>query len=260
MHPYFVINYLSAAVLLMYNLLQYRRKKLLLGGVSCAAIRHFQEGKPRGIRKMLATAGFWTVLEILIFSAAQYGFVEVFVAGLGKLLGIGATHFGMLYFEPWVVVLACILLKMDPLAQLDLIAPAYPLALIFGKIACHFGGCCRGVEWERGLFNPVTRQIEFPSPLLEAGVALIMFIFILFIKNKLRKGTVFPVYLMTYSFLRFFTEFTRSEPKVFMGLKAEQLLCIVGIIVGVLEYFVASRYQKCRAKDSKAVSSTRGEG
>ena len=129
---------------------------------------------------------------------------------------------------------------------MDLITPAYPLALTVSKVACYFAGCCRGVEWEKGFYNPVSRLIEFPAQLLEAGVALLLFVFLLCFKSKFKKGTVFPIYLLVYSFLRFFTEFTRCEPSVFMGLKTYQILCIVGVAVGVLEYIAVRRYD---AKD-----------
>ena len=94
------------------------------------------------------------------------------------------------------------------------------------------------VEWESGFYNPASQLKEFPAQLLEAGVAFLIFIFLLYFKNRLSKGSVFPVYLIIYSTTRFFTEFTRCEPSVFMGLKIYQILCLVGIILGVIEYFI----------------------
>ena len=55
----------------------------------------------------------------------------------------------------------------------------------------------------------------------------------------MKEGTVFPIYLMLFNVLLFFTEFTRIEETVFMGLKTYHYLCMVGLVVGTLEYYLA---------------------
>ena len=244
MNLYNVFNNVGAGMLLTYNLLHYKKKKMLLGGASCCAIKYFALKQQHGVNKLLASLGFWVVLETLVISCCQY--LVVFTSLVGNLLGTGANYFGLLFICPILVVSVCILFKIDPTAQLDLIAPAYPLALFFAKIACHFGGCCCGVQWDKGMFNPITRQIEFPAPLLEAGVALLLFIALLVFRNRFKKGTVFPVYLISFSAIRFFTEFTRCEPAVFLGLKTYHFLCILGVVFGIVEYiFICLYVKKC---------------
>lgn len=240
MSLYSVFNYIATFMLVAYNLLHYRQKKLILGKVSRSVIERFGPNKRKGIGKLLSSAAFWVVLETLLISYVQY--LGIFNTIVGNLLDTGANYFGMLFFTPWVVVLVCVLLRIDPLAQLDLIAPAYPLALFFSKIACHFAGCCRGIRWIYGFYNPTSRLIEFPIQLLEAVVALLLFVVIFCLRKRFKKGTVFPVYLMLYSFIRFFTEFLRVEPEVFMGLKTYHFLCIIGVAVGIVEYIAARKY------------------
>lgn len=240
MSLYTFFNIVATAMVLLYNLLHYKRKKMLLGGVSCSVIKYFASKQRRGVNRILASLGLWVVLETLLISCAQY--IGIFNSLVGDLLETGANYFGMLFFTPILVVFVCILLRIDPLAQLDLITPAYPLALFFSKIGCHFAGCCRGVRWIYGFFNPTSRLIEFPIQLLEAVVALLLFVFLFICRNKFKKGTLFPIYLMAYSALRFFTEFLRVEPEVFMGLKTYHILCIVGVIAGALEYAAVCRY------------------
>jgi len=249
MSLYSFFNIVAVAMVPGYNLLHYKRKKMFLGGVSCSVIKYFASKQQCGVNRILASLGFWTVLETLLISYVQY--IGIFNSLVGDLLGTGANYFGMLFFTPMLVVFVCILLRIEPLAQLDLITPAYPLALTFSKIGCFFGGCCRGIPWEQGFFNPISRLIEYPSQLLEAGVALLLFVFLLCCKNKLKKGTVFPVYLMVYSGIRFFTEFTRCEPEVFLGLKTYHILCIVGVLVGALEYFLVHKYNARNQRKEK---------
>lgn len=229
-------------MVLAYNMLHYKEKKMLLGGVSRSVMEYCESKEQRGVYKILASLGFWVFLETLLVTIVQYYSASFLNWPFGDLVGTGANYFGLVYFAPLLVVVLCVLLKIDPLAQLDLITPAYPLALFFSKIGCQFAGCCRGIEWEHGFYNPVSELVEFPAPLLEAGVALLLFIFLLCCKNKFKKGTVFPIYLMVYSGIRFFTEFLRWEPSVFLGLKTYQILCLVGVLVGALEYLIARKY------------------
>jgi len=237
-----IFNSISVVVLLAYNLFHYKEKKRLLGEVSQSAINHFGLKEQKGIYRVLASDGFWAVVEILLVSMLQYCLTSGFNGIFGDIVKTGANYYGLMFFAPPLVVALCFLLKIDPLAQMDLIAPAYPLALIFVKIACFFAGCCRGVRWIYGIYNPTSRLIEFPTQLLESAVALLLFVFLLTCKKKFKKGTVFPIYLMVYSGIRFFTEFTRVEPKVFIGLKTYQILCVVGVAVGALEYLAARKY------------------
>ncbi len=235
-------NTASTVALFVYNLLHYKKQKALLGGVSRSAIGFFEKKNWPVISTVLKSTAFWVVLETLLVSAAQYYSSSFLNRPFGDLFNTGANYFGLVFFAPFLVVLLCILLKIDPLAQMDLITPAYPMALCLSKIACHFGGCCTGIQWEYGLYNPITRQIEFPAPYLEAGVALAIFVFLLCFQKKFRKGTVFPIYLMVYSGTRFFTEFLRSEPNVLFGLKTYHILCIVGVLVGAVEYILVRKY------------------
>jgi len=254
MSLYLGFNVAATLSVLLYNLLHYNKKKLLLSEASQRAIKHFAAKQQSGFDKILSNAGFWTVIEIVIIFMLQYYISGVFNTIVGNILDTGANYFGMVFFAPLLVVAFCLIVKIDPLAQLDLITPAYPLALFFSKIACYFGGCCRGVEWEHGFYNPVSRLIEFPSQLLEAVAALLVFVFLLIVKSKAKKGTVFPIYLTAYSAIRFFTEFTRVEPEVFLGLKTYQILCIVGVAVGAIEYLAACKYSNSQKDNNQCHS------
>ena len=250
MYLFWLFNEISWMALVVYNLLQFRKKKLFLSGLSKAVMGYMESRKPSWFTKLLGSANLWAIVELMLVSAAQYLCVGFLNSGASKLFQTGANYFGVLYGAPILVVLLCLLIRTDPLAQLDLVTPAYPLALFFAKIACHFGGCCCGVVWEKGLYNPITRQIEFPAPFLEAGVALLLFIVLFSFRNRFKKGTVFPTYLIAFSAIRFFTEFTRIEPAVFLGLKTYHFLCIAGVILGVAEYVLVRWYSKKQGSTS----------
>lgn len=241
MPTYNLLNTIATYLLLVYNLLHYKKKRELLSGPSHAAMRHFQ-AKGNFVAKVLAKPFLWTILEIGLISSLQYIYVGFLNAGLGNLLKTGANYFGIIYFAPLLVFAFCLAVRIDPLAQMDLITPAYPLALTLVKISCFVTGCCGGIAWVNGKYNPVTRRIEFPAQLLESAVAFALFLFLTCFKKKFKKGTIFPIYLTVYSALRFCTEFFRSDPNVLCGLKTYHFLCIIGVILGVTEYIAVRKY------------------
>lgn len=247
MQLYSLLNNIATILLIVYNILHYKQKKVILGDVSHRTVAYCASKR----WPVLSTVGFWVILEILIISAAQYYLTGYFNMMLGKVLDTGANYFGNLFSAPVLVLLACVLLKIDFLAQMDLVTPAFPLALSLSKIACFPAGCCGGIEWEHGLYNPHTHRIEFPAQLLEAGVAFLLFIFLQCFKKKFKKGTVFPIYLIAFSATRFFTEFLRGEPNVLWGLKTYHFLCITGVVLGILEYLAACKYDVHMQKKSQ---------
>ena len=238
---YSIINAIGAILLLIYNLLQFKKKREFLSTPSHAAIGYFN-GKDNVVAKILAKPGFWTIIEICVISCLQYICVGFLNTQTARIFNTGANYFGIIYYAPLIVFVFCMLVKINPLKQLDLITPAYPLALTVVKISCQVTGCCRGVKWIYGLYNPSSNQIEFPAPLLEAAVALLLFVFLHCFRKKFKKGTMFPIYLTAYSGIRFFTEFLRCEPNILWGLKAYHFFCIVGVVLGVIEYWAVCKY------------------
>ena len=239
---YNTINWFATFLVLVYHLCHIKRKKMLLSAPSEAARQHFQTEQQKWGAKLFASAGFWATAEICILFLVQCGFALFFNKLFNTIFDTGLNYFGTLFLVPPVILALCALVKIDPLAQLDLITPSFPLTLTVAKIACVPAGCCQGMVWEQGIYNPFSRQIEFPSPLLESGVALVLFVVLFSFRKKFKKGTIFPVYLMAYSAIRFFTEFLRGEPNVLWGLKAYHFFCIVGVILGAAEYLAVLKY------------------
>lgn len=249
-----LLNTIGTYLLLLYNLLHFKKKRELLSGPSRAVIQKFQT-KEGFVAKVLGNLWVWTIIEIVIISYIQYIGVGFLNTMTSRIFNTGANYFGIIYYAPLFVFAFCLLVKIDPLAQLDLITPAYPIALTMAKIACQFAGCCRGVRWIYGIYNPTSRLIEFPAPLLEAAVAFGLFLFLQCCKKRFKKGTIFPIYLTAFSAIRFFTEFTRCEPAVLWGLKAYHYFCIVGVIVGLIEYWAVRKYDAWTQKKAEEKAS-----
>ena len=231
---YDVFNTLSFFILIIFNIVQ--------------AIKHksfYERGPGKQLKKRNKTAtekNYVYALKAILLSVLQFAFAKALTVEFGDLVNTGANYFGVLFIAPILMALGCILIGTDMMKSIDLLTPAFPLSLIFVKIACFCAGCCRGIEWSYGFFNHETNKFEFPSQLLEANLALLIFIFLVVNFKKFKKGTVFPVYLITYSGSRFFAEFLRNEPDIIWYLKTYHLLCILGCIVGGIELLVVRKY------------------
>ncbi len=199
-------------------------------------------GKHIYLPRFLSEGTLFLIIESVLFAAIQMLPAGPINKAFGNALNTGGNYFGLLYFAPVVYFIIFALLGTNVVKQFDFMTPAFPLILIFAKLGCFSGGCCRGVEMENGIYNVASDMFEFPSQLLEAFVALALFIFFMYYRDKAKPGTMFPLYLTLYSSIRFFTEFTRCEKDIFYGLKLYQILCLIGTVLGLIYLLIAHKF------------------
>lgn len=120
-------------------------------------------------------------------------------------------------------------------------AVSIPLFHSFGRIGCFFSGCCYGKESSIGFVthNAVNSDcdgiVRFPVQLLSAFLLLLLFtaLFIL-LKKELLKGKLLYLYLLLYSFGRFFIEFLRGdEIRGFVGVLSTSQIISIGVFIAV---------------------------
>lgn len=239
---YDFLGSVSSIVVYLFNLIQYNRKKNIQSNCTKTLQNFFYKLGPDKKFNILSYQFIWLILEIALFSYVQYELTGFVNRSFGDMVGTGANYFGKLFHIPFLLVAFCILFWVDPLKQIDLITPAFPLALVVSKLACFCHGCCGGIEWEKGLYNAESNLVEFPIQLVEAGLALLIFIFLIFWRDKAKPGTLFPTYLIIYSATRFFSEFLSKKPDVFWILKTYHILCIIGVVLGIIEYIIAVKF------------------
>lgn len=229
-------GFLIAAI---YNFFSFKSNQLLLKAVPIKELR-YKKGKSLNILPEAVI----TSIKALTITVLYYLSGGVTNMWMGKLLGTGANYFGILFFSPIILVLGCYLARLDVIRIFDLIAPTYPLALIFAKTGCFFAGCCKGIEWEHGLYNFDDKLYQVPVQLIEIAFALLLFIIFFSARKKIKTGTGFPLYMILYSSTRFFSEFLRAEPDIFIGLKMYHLCCITGVVVGIIIYIIALNFSE----------------
>ena len=75
-------------------------------------------------------------------------------------------------------------------------------------------------------------QPLWPAEVWECQGDLLIFVFlILYSCEKRPKGTIFSLYLMLYSILRFFLEYFRGDYQILLwGLKSAQITAVIGFL------------------------------
>lgn len=232
--------FISSFALLMYNLSQYKIKCTFLSDISNLALLRIRKNRPSAVKQFIILAA---IAEIVLISLFQHGLVSPLNKMLGEWLRTGDNYFGMIFAMPFLLSLLCWLVGLDPYKQIDLITPAYPLALFFMKLGCSCAGCCRGIPCSFGFYNYASERLEFPIQLLEAAIALSLFFLLHFRKKKIPTGMLLPVYITLYCTIRFFSEFLRAESSVFLFLKTYHVLCLLGIGYGLLLIFILKKYR-----------------
>lgn len=159
----------------------------------------------------------------------------------------GMVFYGGLIGGMIIAVLYCKKQKLDIRYYADLFAPAIPLFHAFGRVGCFLGGCCYGIECQWGVVYPHETVTRLPIQLFESvGDIVIFFILVILSHKKIKKGTLFLLYLIMYGILRIITEFFRGDViRGFVwGISTSQWISMILIIVSCIIFFVRSRKYK----------------
>ncbi len=205
-------------------------------------------------------------LKTFLFLALFFGFCGAFL--MGQLQNFvmsltGLTYnvsrmriFGGLLFTPLLLYLPVRYLAGDFRLISDIFAPGAFLILGSSKIGCAVYGCCYGIPWEYGVPSPFENHLCFPVQALESVLcfALFFLVYLLYTKNKLRKGTAYPVALILYGTVRFFAEYLRFYPEeqrtYFLGVSFWQLISVITVILGIV-WLIIPEYGRIVRKTQK---------
>lgn len=183
---------------------------------------------------------------------------KVYSAISQKITGEGNNSvaiFGAVIFCP-LLLLGLFLLqnlfsgeKNDFRRQMDLLTPGIFMILTCAKFGCLMEGCCYGVAWEHGIFNPKAEMKVFPVQLFE----VVSMIAVLLLARLIEKskgfvpGMKYPVTAILYCAVRFGWEFARYYPDEHLRRLALRMtfwqLCCIGVSLvcaGIVVYLAKS--------------------
>lgn len=152
----------------------------------------------------------------------------------------GANILRVFVYLPLIGLLATKILNIPAGVMLDYFAPAIVLWHLIGQAACPFLGCCAGIPWEWGIWNPFLDELVFPIQWLICLVLLGVLLLILRYEKKHDydgSGKAYPVMLVVYGVLRFFLEFLKQGHKVFLGISGLGIHALLMAAVGTIWLF-----------------------
>lgn len=148
--------------------------------------------------------------------------------------------------------------KIPLLKLADFTLPGVALGFAFGRIGCHFAGCCFGLHYDGPLNLHFTHPLApasavtqplFPIQLLSALLLLVLCLVLLRILHlNLRHGYVLLAYLLLYGIGRFTIELFRNDARgVFLKLSDAQWYSLL-LLAGAVFLFRHLRREQSRSK------------
>ena len=128
----------------------------------------------------------------------------------------------------------------------DLLAPGLALGQAIGRLGCFAAGCCYGrpttLPWAVRFMNPESLAPLgvglHPTQLYESAgdFAIAILLTLLVRANRLRAGSVFWIYVVSYGILRYGVELVRGDDRgaVVAGLYPSQWIAVVAVVVAVV--------------------------
>ncbi|MEI7579718.1 MAG: prolipoprotein diacylglyceryl transferase family protein [bacterium] len=149
----------------------------------------------------------------------------------------GRTITGGLIGGTLAVIIVKKILKIQ-VRKGNIFAPAAALGIAVGRIGCLLRGCCYGsitqLPWGIDFGDHITRH---PTQIYEALYCLLLFIIIVIWKEKHPKpGQLFDFFMISYFSFRFFIEFIKFEPAIYLGFTAFQLISILVLMKYVIKF------------------------
>ena len=217
---------------------------LVVGTIAMAAVmllpRRWRAGLP--MWKTLLSAAVLTVLGVL-------GAKLMFLIESG--FWAGTSFYGAVFFPPMIMVLLALLLRVPPLALLDLCAPAECVMLAILKMQCAVNGCCVGILLT---ITADGTYIRFPSQIIELLNALVLMVMLL---RLIRKGTwqgrIYPIYMLLYGITRFILNLLRDTKPFLLGLPAGNFWSLVAIVIALI-WLRLAHPQKGVAESEKEIT------
>lgn len=240
---------------------------MLALGVAMGLWFVYVQGKKQGLNaNKLLDLAFYTVIVSLIGAKAVLfvGSFSYYMSNPSELFSLarsGGVFQGGLAFG---IVFAILYMRKHGLPvwkTADIVAPALALGHGFGRIGCFSAGCCYGracsvpwgvtfhSEYAHSLTGIPIGNIIHPVQLYESALNFLNFVILFFVfRGKKFDGQVFPLYIINYSIIRYFTEFYRGDHALktyvlksgspYFSISFPQFFCMIGLIVGFALYFI----------------------
>lgn len=190
--------------------------------------------------KRLNVRSFKLPILAILFTAFEFvGTMLLYIFENGDFGGM--SYYGGILLMPIFGLLLALVFRIKYLDMMDLFATVAG-AMVIMRIQCIIEGCCGG----KVLFVLNGMEIRFPNRSIEIITVLIITIVILNLGKKEKyQGLLYPIYMISYSTMRFLTNWFRAGVKPFVGfLPAGNFWALIAIIVSVIWIMIVSKRKK----------------
>lgn len=191
----------------------------ILGMFWCAARRRSR------YRMNALSCGLFALILTLTGVAGAMGMYYLETGAFG-----GVSFFGSVFLIPVLMPLLGLLFRLKPGETLDLCAPCVAIMIGCMRFNCFLSGCCGGWQMCVG-----SLCFAWPTQMLESIGDFAILLWLL--KKETQEyysGRLYPLFLISYSTMRFTLEFLRDTPKDWLYLSHGQWFSLVAVIAGVL--------------------------
>lgn len=142
----------------------------------------------------------------------------------------GVSFFGSVFFIPVLMPLIGLLFRLHAGQTMDICGPCVAIMIGCMRFNCFLSGCCGGWEMYIGdyCFRWPTQAID------SVGDFAILFWLLQLEANEKAKGQLYPLFMISYSTMRFLLEFLRDTPKDWLYLSHGQWFALICIVVGMV--------------------------
>lgn len=142
----------------------------------------------------------------------------------------GGSFFGAVLLIPMLMPLLGKPLHLKPSTTMDICAPCGPIMVGCMRIACTLCGCCGGWVMYIGKI-----YFAWPTQIMECIGDIGLFFWLMHREKKGQKeGTLYPLFMLGYSGLRFIVEYFRYTPDTWLGISHGHWFTFIAALAGAL--------------------------
>jgi phosphatidylglycerol:prolipoprotein diacylglycerol transferase len=203
---------------------------------------------------MIYGAAIWAIPFSLIISRLFHIIdqIDYYIIRPRAIIGLeGLTIFGAIIGAAIGVWIYCKIKKFPFGPFADMMAPGAIIGQAIGRLGCTINGCCYGTEtalpWGFIYTNPNTLAplgvSTHPTVVYEIFWDLIVFVLLLKLRGRLMpSGSLFLVYLTSYSIGRFFLTFLRQGDIFAGGFLQAQIISLLVIAAALPVLIIRTRW------------------
>jgi len=236
-------------------------------GIAAGLLVAWPYARSKGLtHSQMETVVYWAVPAGLVGARLYYVVQQPlgpYLAQPWRILAFwegGMAFYGALFAVIIVLLVAGWRLKISILKLLDFAALFAAVGQFFGRIGNFINGDVIGyptnLPWGVVYANPNSfaprNDIAYqPSAAYEAITNILLFGLLWWLRNKVKPGVLFFIYVLGYSLGQIIVFTWRDNEVVFLGLKQAQLTAIAVIIAAVIIFMAVFKYQRRSAAKIK---------